>query len=107
MIDCMHYTTELKSCDNFPKWLHVDAEYCETLDHTAKPISEYGGFWGVLKGWRREGWGGERGGVGGGEVGGEGVGSGGGERGVGETHMVVWLVFGRLVSRNSTELMPL
>lgn len=41
MIDCMHYTTELKSCDNFPKWIHIDAEYCETLDHTAKPISEY------------------------------------------------------------------
>ena len=42
MIDCKQYVSELKSCDDFPKWLYVDAEYCATLDHTGKPISEFG-----------------------------------------------------------------
>ncbi|ESN92410.1 hypothetical protein HELRODRAFT_115911 [Helobdella robusta] len=41
MIDCHEYVSELKSCDSFPKWIYVDAEYCATLDHTGKPISEY------------------------------------------------------------------
>lgn len=42
LIDCMEFVTEFKSCDNNPKKIYVDAEYCETLDHTAKPIGEYG-----------------------------------------------------------------
>lgn len=41
LIDCMEFVTEFKSCDNNPKKIYVDAEYCETLDHTAKPIGEY------------------------------------------------------------------
>lgn len=48
MIDCKQYVSELKSCDEFPKWLYVDAEYCATLDHTGKPISEYGEQLGAL-----------------------------------------------------------
>ena len=42
LIDCMEYVSEFKSCDNNPKKIYVDAEYCATLDHTAKPIGEYG-----------------------------------------------------------------
>jgi hypothetical protein len=42
MIDCREYVTEIKSCDNNPKKLYVDAEYCETVDHTGRPIGEYG-----------------------------------------------------------------
>lgn len=42
MIDCFQYVSELKSCDENPKKLLVDAEYCATLDHTGKPIGEYG-----------------------------------------------------------------
>lgn len=41
LIDCMEYVSEFKSCDNNPKKIYVDAEYCATLDHTAKPIGEY------------------------------------------------------------------
>jgi hypothetical protein len=41
MLDCFQYVSELKSCDNNPKKLYVDAEYCATLDHTGKPIGEY------------------------------------------------------------------
>ena len=42
LIDCMEFVSEFKSCDNNPKKIFVDAEYCATLDHTAKPIGEYG-----------------------------------------------------------------
>lgn len=42
LIDCMEFVSEFKSCDNNPKKIYVDAEYCATLDHTAKPIGEYG-----------------------------------------------------------------
>lgn len=42
MIDCYQYVSELKSCDDNPKKIYVDAEYCATLDHTGKPIGEYG-----------------------------------------------------------------
>ncbi|ELT95510.1 hypothetical protein CAPTEDRAFT_179956 [Capitella teleta] len=41
MIDCREYVTEMKSCDSNPKKLYVDAEYCETVDHTGRPIGEY------------------------------------------------------------------
>lgn len=41
-IDCLSYTTEFKSCTNNPKKIYIDAEYCSTLDHTARPIGEYG-----------------------------------------------------------------
>lgn len=44
LIDCMEFVSEFKSCDNNPKKIYVDAEYCATLDHTAKPIGEYGEF---------------------------------------------------------------
>ena len=42
MIPCRHYTTEWKSCDEDPFTIKIDAEYCETVDHTGKPIGEYG-----------------------------------------------------------------
>lgn len=42
MIDCREYVTEMKSCDDNPKKIYVDAEYCETVDHTGRPIGEYG-----------------------------------------------------------------
>jgi len=42
LIDCMEYVSEFKSCDDNPKKIYVDHEYCATLDHTAKPIGEYG-----------------------------------------------------------------
>lgn len=41
MIDCREYVSEFKSCDNNPKKIFVDAEYCATLDHTGRPIGEY------------------------------------------------------------------
>jgi hypothetical protein len=41
LIDCKGYTSEFKSCDDNPKKIYVDAEYCPTLDHTGKPIGEY------------------------------------------------------------------
>lgn len=41
-IDCREYVTEFKSCDDNPKKLYIDAEYCATLDHTGRPIGEYG-----------------------------------------------------------------
>ena len=44
MVDCRHYVTEIKSCDDNPTKLLVDAEYCETLDHTGSPVSEYGQY---------------------------------------------------------------
>jgi len=40
-IDCHEYVSEFKSCDDNPKKLYVDAEYCNSVDHNAKPISEY------------------------------------------------------------------
>lgn len=43
MIDCDHYVTEWKSCDNNPTKISLDAEYCETVDHTGRPVGEYGG----------------------------------------------------------------
>ena len=42
MIDCDHYITEWKSCDNNPAKISLDAEYCETVDHTGRPVGEYG-----------------------------------------------------------------
>lgn len=42
MIDCRNFVTEYKSCDDIPSKISLDAEYCETLDHTGKPIGEYG-----------------------------------------------------------------
>lgn len=41
-IDCHEYISEFKSCDDNPKKLYVDAEYCNSVDHNARPISEYG-----------------------------------------------------------------
>ena len=42
MIDCRHYVTEMKACDENPSKLMIDAEYCETVDHTGRPVGEYG-----------------------------------------------------------------
>ena len=42
MIDCEEYVTEFKSCDYNPSTIQLDAEYCETVDHTGRPIGEYG-----------------------------------------------------------------
>ena len=42
MIDCMDERPELKSCDANPFKLAIDVAYCDTLDHTGKPIGEYG-----------------------------------------------------------------
>ena len=42
MIDCRHYVTEIKACDENPSKLLIDAEYCETVDHTGRPVGEYG-----------------------------------------------------------------
>ena len=42
MIDCRHYVTEMKACDENPSILSIDAEYCETVDHTGRPVGEYG-----------------------------------------------------------------
>ena len=42
LIDCFKYVTEFKSCDDNPKKIYIDAEYCETVDHTGRPIGEYG-----------------------------------------------------------------
>ena len=41
-IDCFKYVTEFKSCADNPKKIFIDAEYCDTVDHTGKPIGEYG-----------------------------------------------------------------
>ncbi|KAK2182820.1 hypothetical protein NP493_335g04014 [Ridgeia piscesae] len=40
-IGCLSYTTEFKSCTDNPKKVYIDAEYCSTVDHTARPIGEY------------------------------------------------------------------
>ena len=48
-IDCNHYVSEWKSCDQNPSLILIDAEFCETVDHTGRPISEYG-RWSV--GWK-------------------------------------------------------
>ena len=42
MIDCREYTSEIKSCDENPTKMMIDAEYCESLDHTGRPVGEYG-----------------------------------------------------------------
>ena len=44
MIDCREYVSEFKSCDTNSKKIYVDAEYCNTVDHTGKPIGEYGEY---------------------------------------------------------------
>ncbi|ELT96302.1 hypothetical protein CAPTEDRAFT_221016 [Capitella teleta] len=41
MIDCREYVTEFKSCDETPFKISIDAEYCETVDHTGHPVGEY------------------------------------------------------------------
>ena len=41
-IDCREYSSEWKSCDDNPTKILIDAEYCETVDHTGRPIGEYG-----------------------------------------------------------------
>ena len=41
-IDCRDYTAEAKSCDDNPSRFLIDAEYCEQLDHTGRPIGYYG-----------------------------------------------------------------
>ena len=41
-IDCRRYESVFKSCYNNPKKIFIDAEYCATLDHTGRPIGEYG-----------------------------------------------------------------
>ncbi len=42
MIDCRDYISEWKACDENPGMTMVDVEYCETVDHTGRPIGEYG-----------------------------------------------------------------
>ena len=42
MIDCMEWVSIMWSCSDNPTKLKIDAEYCNTLDHTGKPIGEYG-----------------------------------------------------------------
>ena len=44
MIDCREYETEFKVCSDNTKKILVDAEYCSTVDHTGRPIGEYGRF---------------------------------------------------------------
>ncbi len=41
-IDCRQYTSEFKSCADNTKRIDVDIEYCDTVDHTGRPIGEYG-----------------------------------------------------------------
>lgn len=41
-IDCQEWVSVISSCDDNPRKLRIDAEYCATLDHTGKPIGEYG-----------------------------------------------------------------
>lgn len=43
-IDCQEYTSEIRSCPDNPTKMKIDVEYCATLDHTGKPIGEYGEF---------------------------------------------------------------
>ena len=45
MIDCYEYVTEFKSCNDNPKKIFIDAEYCDTVDHTGRPIGEYGVYY--------------------------------------------------------------
>ncbi len=42
MIDCRDYVSEWKACDENPSVTYIDAEYCETVDHTGRPVGEYG-----------------------------------------------------------------
>ena len=41
-IDCRNYVAEWKSCDEHRSKIYIDAEYCETIDHTGRPVGEYG-----------------------------------------------------------------
>ena len=41
-IDCKEMQSEMKSCDNNPTKITIDVSYCASLDHTGKPIGEYG-----------------------------------------------------------------
>ena len=41
-IGCRKNVTEIKSCATNQKKLLVDADYCDTVDHTGRPIGEYG-----------------------------------------------------------------
>ena len=41
-IDCRQYTSEFKSCAQNTKKIEIDIEYCDTVDHTGRPIGEYG-----------------------------------------------------------------
>ena len=41
-IDCRQFVTEWKSCDEQRSKIFIDAEYCETIDHTGRPVGEYG-----------------------------------------------------------------
>ena len=43
-IDCRQFESEFKSCADNTKKIQVDIEYCATLDHTGRPIGEYGMF---------------------------------------------------------------
>ena len=42
MIDCRQFVAEWKSCDLHRTKIFIDAEYCETIDHTGRPVGEYG-----------------------------------------------------------------
>ena len=41
-IGCRDYTSEFKSCATNSKKIAIDIEYCNTVDHTGRPIGEYG-----------------------------------------------------------------
>ena len=41
-IDCRQYESVFESCAGNNKKILVDAEYCATVDHTARPVGEYG-----------------------------------------------------------------
>ena len=41
-IGCKNQIAEWKSCDEKPSRIELDVEYCESVDHTGRPIGEYG-----------------------------------------------------------------
>lgn len=41
-IDCRIHTSEMKGCADNTKKLFIDVDYCDTVDHTGRPIGEYG-----------------------------------------------------------------
>ena len=43
-IGCRQYESEFKSCADNTKKIQVDIEYCATVDHTGRPIGEYGTY---------------------------------------------------------------